>query len=573
MATTAVAPPAPAPDAHDGDHPADEAPRRRRPPRAVVVATLLFGLVTALWTVAVPAFRAPDEAAHFDLILYLADGNPYPRFDGRYFGEEINLDTDRHLVIFGDEWPRFEADDAVPRSERPDVEDVGLQPDANVRRMDARPAGYPYVYNQMPQHPPTYYVAQAAVLRFERWVLPGHGIPSMDLELGLLRLVDVLIVLPLPLLAWATVVRLGGSDRAGTVAALLPLAVPQLSHIGAAISNDGLLMLFGGILAVLLAGVARGHRGRRTDLAVGLVLGLALLTKAFAVMYLPWVAAAYLVAAWTARRWRPLVGGLLAGAVAAAVGAWWWVRNWVLEGEPAPTTETLTRTEAQRPRDFEPDYLDFLFRFPGRLLGRTWAWVGHNTPKFVLPDWVVLLLAVTVVAATVVAYLSARRGRDTGGEDDPDGSAVGGEAAVAGPRRVDVVLAWLPAVLLVLFVARRSLGLYETTGRVAFVQGRYLFGAIVPPMAVLGLGVARALGRHAVLATLAVAVSLQAAVLTDVVTGAWAGPGTFGPVRSALAWSPWPPVAVVLVALAAVATAAWLASDAVRTLRRPSPAA
>jgi 4-amino-4-deoxy-L-arabinose transferase-like glycosyltransferase len=319
-------------------------------------------------------------------------------------------------------------------------------------------------------------------------------------------------------------------------------------------------MLLGGVLAVLLAGVARGRRSRRTDVAVGVVVGLALLTKAFAVMFVPWAAAAYGLAAWTARRRRPLLDGLVAGAVGAVVGGWWWVLNWVREGEPAPTTETLTRTAARRPRDFEPDRVDFLLRFPARLLNRTWAWVGHNTPKFTLPAWVVVALALAVVAACVVAFVAARRGRDPGA----------GEAAA--PRRVDVVLAWLPAVLLALFVARRSLGLYETTGRVAFVQGRYLYGALVPPMAVVGVGAARALGRYAPPAVLMLAVTLQGVVLAEVVDGAWTGPGAFGSVRGALAWSPWPPVAVWLVALAAVATVAWLTTEAARALRpgRPS---
>jgi small subunit ribosomal protein S36 len=556
VATTTVAAPTPVPrtPGEPGTPDTVEAPRRR-PPRAVLLATLLFTLVTALWTVAVPAFRAPDEAAHFDLVLYLAEGNGYPSYDGRFFGEQLDLDRDRHLVTALEPWAPFDADDAEPRSDRPSVDDTGVAPDDDIRRDGDRSAGAPYVYNQMPQHPPVYYLAQATVLRFERWVLPGHWAPSLDRELGLLRLVDVLLVAPLPLLAWATVRRLGGGDRAGTVASLLPLGVPQLSHIGAAVSNDALLMLLGGILAVLLAGVARGRRSRRTDLAVGVVLGLALLTKAFAVMFVPWVAAAYGLAAWTARRRQPLLDGLLAGSVGAVVGGWWWVLNWVREGEPAPTTETLTRTAARRPRDFEPDRVDFLLRFPARLLNRTWAWVGHNTPKFTLPVWVVVALALAVLAACVVAFLAARRGRDPGT----------GEAA--GPRRVDLLLAWLPAVLLALFVARRSLGLYETTGRVAFVQGRYLFGALVPPMAVVGLGVARALGRFAPLGTLAVAVALQVAVLTEVVGGAWTGPGSFGPVRGVLAWSPWPPLAVWLVVLAAVATVAWLVIEEARSLR------
>ena len=41
------------------------------------------------------------------------------------------------------------------------------------------------------------------------------------------------LVLPLPLLAWATARRMGRrGDRAAVVAALKPLALPQLTYIG-----------------------------------------------------------------------------------------------------------------------------------------------------------------------------------------------------------------------------------------------------------------------------------------------------------------------------------------------------
>ena len=78
----------------------------------------------------------------------------------------------------------------------------------------------------------------------------------------------------------------------------------------------------GGILAVLLVGVARGRRGWRTDLAVGVVLGLALLTKAFALMYVPWIVAAYALY-WltTGRGGEAVRGTIVAGATSAVVGA------------------------------------------------------------------------------------------------------------------------------------------------------------------------------------------------------------------------------------------------------------
>ena len=96
-----------------------------RVPRPVVAVTVLFGLVLSIWSVAVPHYRAPDEPAHVDLILYLAEGNPYPDFDGRFFGKAVGLAEDRYLIDAGEPWPRFAADDVAPRGSRPDVTDLG----------------------------------------------------------------------------------------------------------------------------------------------------------------------------------------------------------------------------------------------------------------------------------------------------------------------------------------------------------------------------------------------------------------------------------------------------------------
>ncbi len=512
----------------------------------VLLATLLFTLVTALWTVAVPAYRPPDEAAHLDLVLYLAEGNPYPTFDGRYFGEAIGLDSERHLVDSQQPWPRFDADDAPPRGDRPDVDELGgTAPDANARPTDTGRADYPYLYNQMPQHPPLYYVGMAGLLRLERLVLPGEP-PSLDQELGMLRLANVLLVAPLPLLAWAAVVRLGGDRRAGIVAALLPLGLPQLLHIGAAVNNDNLLLLLGGVLSVLLIGVARGRRSRRTDIAVGVVVGLAMLTKAFALMFIPWVVVAYALYAWTTgRRRASAVALLVSGTTAGLVGAWWWVANWLRVGEPAPTTENLTRTTDTQPPGFDPDPIEFLWSFTGRLTSRTWAWIGYRTPKFELPSLVVVALTLAVLVAVVVV---GRR-------------ATPGAATSSGPRRVDVVFAWLPALLLVLFIARRAWGLYQTTGLLSFIQGRYLFAALAAPMAIVAIGAGRVLGRWAVCAALAVVVSLELWVLVDVIRGSWSGDGALGSLDGMLAWSPWPSAIVLALVLGALAVTGLLAAE------------
>ena len=571
MATTIDRSGAPGPDdaGVDDDAAAPGAPATRptrwwgagsrlgRPPRAVWTASLLLALVGALWTVAQPHYRAPDEAAHVDLVLYLAEGHPYPRYDGRRFGEEMGLDEHRHLVDLAIPWPRFAEHDAPPRTDRPDVDDLGgTAPDANARRRgsdgSAR-AGYPYVYNQMPQHPPLYYEAMATVLRAERRLLPGDDLPALDREVGLLRLANVLLIAPLPLFAWAVVRRLGGDDRAGAVAAVLPLCVPQLTHIGAAVNNDNLFALVGAALAVLLAGVARGRRTAATDVGVGAALGLALLTKAFAVMFVPWVVLAYGLAWRTGHARRTPAGLAVAGSVAAALGGWWWIDNWIREGQPAPTTENLTRTAAGRPAGFTPDRVSYAWTFAGRLVSRTWAWVGFGTPKFDLPSLLVAGLTLAFVAVTLVALARATPGLGADG----------------GLRRIDVALAWLPVVLVVAFVYRRAWGLFGTTGRFAFVQGRYLFGVGATPAAVAAIGAVR-VHRRAGVAVLGVAALVQGWLLADVVRGSWSGDGRWGALSGMLAWSPWPSAAVVAVAISAGVVTAVLARQ---LWRSGSPAA
>lgn len=533
-------------------------------PVAVVAVTVLFGLLVGLWTVAVPQGRAPDEPAHVDLVLAVAEDPSYPASDGRLFGRAVGLSRGRHLVDLAEPWPRFAAADAPPRTSRPDLWDLGgTAPDPSARsRVDDEPppAGAPYVYNQMPQHPPLYYEAMAAVLRVERALLPGSRPPPLDREIGLLRLVNALLLLPLPALAWLTTRRLGGSHRAGTVAALLVLGLPQLTHIGAAVNGDNLFTLLAAGLAALLAGVARGQRTARTDVAVGLVLGLAFWSKAFALALLPWLAAAYAVAWWSspAGRARVARGLALASAVTVAVGAWWWVANLVRFGEPAPTSENLTRTAAGRPEGFRPDASEYAWRFVGRLARRTWAWIGFGTPKVELPGEVIGVFVALVVGALVVAAVTAR----------------GGPSTTAGPRRRDVALALVPITCLVAFVARRAWGLHTTTGAFAFVQGRYLFCAVVPIIAVVAVGTARALGRWAPATALVGVVSVQAWTLARVVTACWAGPGLPSRLGALLAWSPWPAPLVVAAAggtIVAIAATAATCRPGRGTVEEPTP--
>ena len=117
----------------------------------------------------------------------------------------------------------------------------------------------------------------------------------------------------------------------GAVAAAFAALLPMNVALSGAVSNDPLLFLLcTAALAVCALGLQQGWTVKRC-LAVGVLAGLALLTKTTAVALLP----ALLVAALAAGEGRPKLAGWLAALVPAIVLVLpWWIRNQALYGDP-----------------------------------------------------------------------------------------------------------------------------------------------------------------------------------------------------------------------------------------------
>ncbi len=153
--------------------------------------------------------------------------------------------------------------------------------------LDASGAAEVDTVDQMTQHPATYYVLAAGVLHLVDF--EAHR-PAVDVLA--LRLFSALFVLPLPALAWATVRRVTRSPRAAVVGAFAVLAVPELASIGASVSNDPPVMLFGATTVWLAVRVLTGDARTRTAFALALSLGVAILWKGTALPLIPFVAVA-----------------------------------------------------------------------------------------------------------------------------------------------------------------------------------------------------------------------------------------------------------------------------------------
>lgn len=512
----------------------------RTVPRAVWAVTLLFGVLLTFYSQLAPLGRSPDEAGHVDLILWVRAGEPYPQYDEHHSGLGATMAWASYAPGFENAY---------------DPQDQGLwlvpeaAPDRSSRRAfeewgGAEPTG---VISQLPQHPSLYYRTAAAALGAVEWVVPGTSAP-LDRTWHTLRLFSVALVVPLPLLCWAASRRLGATGTAPLAAAVVPLCVPQLHHIGSSVNNDNLLVLLSAIDAVLLAGVIRGDQRRSIALAVGAVTGLALLTKAFAVVLLPWIALAYGYRLRTGHeRRRAATNVAIGGGTAAAMSAWWYLRNLVRHGHPSPSV--LDGTFGRAPAGFEPDTLWYARRFTTTVLQRFWGNFGYY--EVPLPVVLVIAGSVLFLLATAIAFYGARS-RDDGGRSSPSAPSA---------RMLAVMAA--PVVLLIGVIFLRAYALYRSSGLLPFLQGRYLFGAMVSIAVVVGFGAAHVLRRWAPVTLLAVGAVMHLGAVRGALRAWWAEPDASvrRSVEAMVAWSPWPS-AITLGLAVALAVAAVLTTVA-----------
>lgn len=502
--------------------------------RPLTALTALNLALLLTWSIVVPTFRGADEHVHHDLIRHLTQTWRYPEYDGLEVSRRT-LDALGSSPAFPADAPAVPADAATHRTDRPGWSDLG--PD--VRN------GPP---NQMPQHPPLYYETSAAVLR----VLDGDGRLPLDLAIWQLRLLSILALAPLPLLAADIARRFTRSRAVVLSAAAAVLAVPQLTHIGATVSNDPLMIVLGSVTLAGAARLATGDRRWVTAAVTGVAAGLALFTKGFAIPLVPAVALACLLPLASRERDADrerdepagtlIRAGLVAG-LALTFGGWWWIHNVIAYGTPQPGVRLRDRVP-----NVELDKVRFLGDFSERLVSSFWGNFGWREVH--LPIVLTAGMTVLVVVAAVAACW----------------------------RCLSRLVLLVPAVAATAMVLSSGWGAFKKTGVSYATQGRYLFAGIAGLAVLVSLGIARAArGRRSSwqpAGTLGVALGLQALGLWLCLHRYWAGSG-IDPVRAMVRFAPIPGTvtAAVLVLTGLTATAAvWtLAGSAARRAHASDP--
>jgi hypothetical protein len=263
--------------------------------------------------------------------------------------------------------------------------------------------------------------------------------------------------------------------------------------------------------AALLQEVARSGI-RKRSLLLGVLLGLGLLSKASLIALMPVAALAIMVssARWQAsngsqreaRGERPAPGATLAGfrfvppaifaagnlllafGVAALIAGWYFVRNWVLYGDPLGWTFTL-QVSALREGPLTPQVLVWLLKgvFRSFWLG----WIGIQFDAWIY--WLIALLCLVGGAGFVVWLVRRWRGLDAARcwtlallglhAAVTLGSLLRWTATVLGTDQGRLIYPILPTVMLILVV-----------GWAWWVRGRalpWVLGGLVAGMLILAI--------------------------------------------------------------------------------------
>jgi len=117
---------------------------------------------------------------------------------------------------------------------------------------------------------------------------------------------------------------------------------PQFIYLSGAINNDILAALCGGAVLWACVRLVRHGPSWRIDVVLGVLYGLALLTKFNLVALSALIELAYALAMWRTRDgstaltggWRAFLrGNLIVGGLAVAIAGWWFARNYALYGD------------------------------------------------------------------------------------------------------------------------------------------------------------------------------------------------------------------------------------------------
>jgi len=342
-------------------------------PRAIYVVVALFVALGALYSVTTPLFEAGDELWHYPHVQWVARGNGLP----------VQDPTQKQLwAQEGGQPPLYY------------VTSAALTFWIDTRDMQDRLWRNPYAKIGIPLA----YGNKNMIVHTSAEDFPWH---NTALAVHLIRLLSVLFSAGTVLLTYKIARELLRSFSPALSHALSLLAAcivafnPMFLFISASVNNDSLAALTAtGALYLIMQLTTRGATNRRL-LAIGVVCGLALLSKVSNVAVIAVAGAVVLWLAWRARDWKLALrgGGLILVPVALLAG-WWFARNYFLYGDPLAFNVWLQIAGGRAPQTL----LGLLDEFQGFRIS---FWGNFGGVNVIAPDWVYATLDVFSALALI----------------------------------------------------------------------------------------------------------------------------------------------------------------------------
>ncbi len=275
------------------------------------------------------------------------------------------------------------------------------------------------------------------------------------------------------LTVWLTY-RLGRElfpDREGV--ALLGMAItafnPMFLFISASVNNDNLSTLLATALLLCIARLLKRSDAPplRDLILIGALSGAGMLAKFNIGFLLPIIAAVLALNAYRIRSWRAfLIGAAITGGLTILIGAWWYIRNWQLYGDPTGLNIFLDIVG----RRGIPANAAQLWAERHTFLMSYWGFFGGVNVPFA--EFIYTIFN-SVAAVGVLGLVVSAFGKPL--------------------RQVNAL--WLARAVTVLWIVVLFGGLLRWTSETWASQGRLMFAAIAPISLWLALGIGRIGGR------------------------------------------------------------------------------
>ena len=415
--------------------------------RALAVILAAFVVLAVTYSTVTPIFEAGDELWHYPFVQSLATGHGLPV-------QDPNVQTLWEQE--GGQPPLYYALSALATF-WVDTRDL---PDRLWRNPEAK-IGIPLDYGN-----------KNMVVHTSAEDFPWH---NTALAVHLIRFLSIIFSAFTILFTYLLALEIGADKTLAAIAAAIVAFNPMFIFISASVNNDNLAVMLATLALWLLARLVTRSATTSCFVVLGIVLGLAALSKVSDLGLLVIAAVVFVYVLW--KQWnadrrgqaqmnlssprssafiRVLFGSVLCALIVVAIAGWWYARNWLLYGDPLAFNVWVAIAGG---RPTPATFATLLGEFQGFRIS---FWGNFGGVNIIAPDWVYIILdAFTLLAALGLLIGVARR---------------------ALPRLLTLPALWLALILVSL--VRWTLLTFAS-------QGRLIFPAISAAAILMAFGLAQ----------------------------------------------------------------------------------